>query len=318
MKKAKKLPKVVCMGGGTGLPVVLQSLKNYPLDVTAIVTVADDGGSSGRLRSDFGLPPPGDLRNALVALSDADMMFKEVIQYRFKKGELKGHNVGNLMFAALNNITGNFKETVEVFSSFLNVRGKVLPLSQEKVTLVAETVNGCFVLGESKIPLNKEKIKRVFLEPKNVKPLEEVILALKNADFIIVGPGSLYTSVLPCLILQDVLFALKESRATKVYICNIMTQKGETEGFKASDHLKVIYKHLHFNPFDVVILNKKNDFYNSFLKFETIGQEFVYQDVENINKYFNLKIVLDDLVNLKIPLRHDVTKLGSLLFSFFK
>ncbi|RBN37963.1 hypothetical protein DMN50_27810, partial [Priestia megaterium] len=195
---SEQLPKVVVIGGGTGLPVLLRGLKEYPLDLTAIVTVADDGGSSGRLRDELEIPAPGDIRNVLVALSDVEPLVEELFQHRFDTGnELTGHSLGNLLLAAMTSITGDFVHAIREMSKVLNVRGKVLPAANQSVVLHAEMQDGSIVTGESKIPEVNKKINKVFLSPADVKPLVETIKAIRRADLIVLGPGSLYTSILP-------------------------------------------------------------------------------------------------------------------------
>lgn len=236
-------PRVVVIGGGTGIPVLLRGLKEYTGNLTAVVTVADDGGSSGRLRGDLGILPPGDIRNCLVALAHREPLMEEMLQYRFPSGELKGHNMGNLLLAALCDITGGFDRAVRGFSRVLAVRGQVLPVTLSHVRLCAEMEDGTIIRGESQIPANGGKIKRVFLEPENCRPNVEVLQAIREADAIIMGPGSLYTSILPNLLVPDIAGAIARSQAVKVYVCNVMTQPGETDGYSASQHLKALMEH---------------------------------------------------------------------------
>lgn len=239
----EKGPRVVVIGGGTGIPVLLRGLKEYTGNLTAIVTVADDGGSSGRLRGDLGILPPGDVRNCLVALADREPLMEELLQYRFPTGELRGHNMGNLLLAALCGITGGFDRAVRNFSRVLAVRGQVLPATLADVKLCAEMEDGSVVRGESHIPACGKGIKRVFLDPGNCFPTEEALLAIREADAIIMGPGSLYTSILPNLLVQGIPEAIARSRAAKIYVCNVMTQPGETDGYTASDHLRALTGH---------------------------------------------------------------------------
>lgn len=253
------MPKIVIIGGGTGLPVLLRGLKKYPLDITAIVTVADDGGSSGRLREEMDIPPPGDIRNVLAALSDVEPLVEELFQHRFTTSkELSGHSLGNLILAAMTSITGNFVHAIQEMSKVLNVKGKVLPAANQSVVLHAEMEDGTIVSGESKIPYSGKIIKKVFLTPNIVKPLPETIHAIRQADLIIIGPGSLYTSILPNLLVPKLGQEICRARAKKVYICNLMTQAGETLDYTASDHVKAIYDHMRCAFIDTILINSEN------------------------------------------------------------
>ncbi|KON86374.1 hypothetical protein AF332_05745 [Sporosarcina globispora] len=251
-------PRIVIIGGGTGLPVLLRGLKQYPVDITAIVTVADDGGSSGRLRNDLHIPPPGDIRNVLAALSDVEPLIEEMFQHRFAtSNELSGHSLGNLILAAMTSITGNFVHAIQEMSKVLNVRGKVLPAANQSVVLHAEMEDGSIVSGESKIPYSGKKIKRVFLTPKNIKALPESLQAIRQADMIIIGPGSLYTSILPNLLVPKLGSEVCHSKAKKVYICNLMTQAGETLDYTASDHVKALYDHMSCAFINTILVNNE-------------------------------------------------------------
>jgi uncharacterized cofD-like protein len=251
-------PRIVIIGGGTGLPVLLRGLKQFPVDITAIVTVADDGGSSGRLRNDLHIPPPGDIRNVLAALSDVEPLIEEMFQHRFAtSNELSGHSLGNLILAAMTSITGNFVHAIQEMSKVLNVRGKVLPAANQSVVLHAEMEDGTIVSGESKIPYSGKKIKRVFLTPKNIKALPESLQAIRQADMIIIGPGSLYTSILPNLLVPRLGREVCQSKAKKVYICNLMTQAGETLDYTASDHVKALYDHMSCAFINTILVNNE-------------------------------------------------------------
>ncbi|WP_075982888.1 gluconeogenesis factor YvcK family protein [Bacillus massilinigeriensis] len=251
-------PRIVIIGGGTGLPVLLRGLKQYPVDITAIVTVADDGGSSGRIRDEMDIPSPGDIRNVLAALSDVEPLIEEMFQHRFTSSkELSGHSLGNLIIAAMTSITGNFVHAIREMSKVLNVRGKVLPAANHSVILHAEMEDGTIVSGESKIPYSGKKIKRVFLTPGDVQPLTETIQAIRKADIIIIGPGSLFTSILPNLLVPKIGEEVCKAKAKKVYICNLMTQAGETLDFTASDHVKAIYHHLDCQMIDTILVNSE-------------------------------------------------------------
>ena len=243
--KSEVKGKVVVIGGGTGLSVLLRGLKNFPLDLTAVVTVADDGGSSGRIREDLNIPPPGDIRNVLAALSDVEPLIEEMFQYRFaSKNELSGHALGNLIIAAMTSITGDFAHGIQEMSKVLNVRGKVLPSANQSLFLSAEMEDGTVIKGESKIPFSGKKIRRVFLSPEHVKALPQAVESIEEADMIIIGPGSLYTSILPNLLVKKIGKAVLNSNAPKVYICNLMTQAGETLHYTAADHIQALYDHM--------------------------------------------------------------------------
>jgi len=244
--------KVVTIGGGTGLSVLLRGLKKYPLDITAIVTVADDGGSSGKIRSDMNIPSPGDIRNVIAALSDVEPYLEKMFQYRFDSGEVKGHPVGNLMLAAMTDIHGDFTTAVKVMSKILNVRGKVLPTTNDIATLNAVLSTGEIIRGESSITEAGGIIDHVYITPSRVRPNEDVLKAIEEADYIIMGPGSLYTSIIPNLVISNVSERIRESEAKKIYVCNVMTQHGETDNYTVSDHIKAINKHVEENIFVIV------------------------------------------------------------------
>ncbi|MFD2171942.1 gluconeogenesis factor YvcK family protein [Tumebacillus lipolyticus] len=252
----KRKPRVVVVGGGTGLSVLLRGLKEFDIDITAIVTVADDGGSSGRLRSDFDMPPPGDIRSCLVALSDTEPLLEKLWSHRFKSGEgLAGHSFGNLLIAALTDVTGDFETAIKEASRVLAVGGRVLPAVREAVILRAYMEDGSFVEGESQIPLSGKKIDRVEVEPNDLEPLPEALEAIEQADVIVIGPGSLYTSILPNLLVTRLTEAIAAAEGKKVYICNVMTQSGETDHYTASDHVKALYDHIGLPLFDYILVN---------------------------------------------------------------
>lgn len=251
-------PKLVVLGGGTGLSVLLRGLKNYTSNITAVVTVADDGGSSGRLRGEMGMLPPGDIRNCLIALSEAEPLLEKIFQHRFTSGKgLEGHSFGNLFLAAFTEILG-FEQAVKESAKVLAVRGKVLPVTLENVTLQAKLKDGSIVRGESKIPNTQSPIDRVTLIPTHARALKDTIEAIKEADAIILGPGSLYTSIIPNLLVNDVRNAIKETKVPVYYVCNIMTQKGETQGYGAADHVEAIEKHTFPGIVDYIVLNNKD------------------------------------------------------------
>jgi len=255
--------RVIALGGGTGLPALLESLKpphggDAPFgSVSAVVTVMDDGGSSGRLRRDLGTLSPGDIRNCLIALSDAPETMRRIFQYRFESGELEGHSLGNLFIAALADLSGDFASAVSQLHEFLAIRGRIYPSTQDNVRLVAELEDGSEVIGEAAIPRSARSIRRLRLDPQDCHALPEACDALARADLILLGPGSLYTSVLPNLLVRDLADAIRASRARKVYCCNLVTQPGETAGFTASRHAAILLEHCGEGLFDTVLCNRE-------------------------------------------------------------
>lgn len=251
-----KGPKIVVIGGGTGLATLLRGLKNYTSHLTAVVAVTDDGGSSGRLRNEFGILPPGDIRNCLTALADREPLMEQLFQYRFGKGSgLAGHNFGNLFITAMTDITGDFEMAIKQSSRVLAIRGQVLPSTLDKVVLAAELEDDSIIGGESLIGKVDRRIRRVYLVPANPSPPQEVVDAIMDADAIVMGPGSLFTSVLPNLLVPDVLKAVRTTNALRIYVMNIMTQLGETRSFAASDHVKAIHSHCGPGLIDTVVVN---------------------------------------------------------------
>ena len=289
--------KIVAIGGGTGLSTLLRGLKKYTNNITAVVTVSDDGGSSGRLRDDFGMLPPGDIRNCLVALAGNESTLSSLFQYRFESGNgLQGHSFGNLFLAALNNIAGDdFQKAITISGDILNIKGKVYPATLEKTVLCAEMENGEIIEGESEIPKHKGKINKIFLKPQKCKPLNEVIKAIKEADIVILGPGSLYTSILPNLQVENITEEIKQSKALKFYICNIMTQLGETSNFTASDHLKALYKNSTDKLVDTIIINNsKPESLNK--KYQEEGSVIVKPDFKKL-KSMGVEVIDAPLIN---------------------
>ncbi|HHW09693.1 MAG TPA: YvcK family protein [Firmicutes bacterium] len=243
-RNLRRGPHVVALGGGTGLSTLLRGMKEYTSNITAIVTVADDGGSSGVLRAELGMLPPGDIRNTLVALADTEPLMQQLFQYRFPQGNgLAGHSFGNLFIAAMHQITGDFEGAVRESSKVLAIRGRVLPSTLDPVVLQAEYTDGDTITGESRIPQPGKRIRKVSICPADAAPLDEALRAIAAADIIILGPGSLYTSVMPNLLVRPITAAIRESAAIKIYVCNVMTQPGETSGYSAADHLQAIFDH---------------------------------------------------------------------------
>ncbi|WP_273124594.1 gluconeogenesis factor YvcK family protein [Bacillus weihaiensis] len=313
------MPKVVIIGGGTGLSVLLRGLKKLPLDITAIVTVADDGGSSGRLRTELNIPPPGDIRNVLAALSDVEPLVEELFQHRFNKGNnLVGHSLGNLILAAMTNITGDFVHAIREMSTVLNVRGKVLPAANSSVILNAEMEDGTIVSGESKIPFSGKKIKRVFLTPKDIVPLPETLEVISEADLIVIGPGSLYTSILPNLLVPNIGEAVRAAKAKKVYICNVMTQAGETLDFTASDHVKALYHHMQEPFIDTILVNDEEIPAHIKELYEEELAKPVYFDIEGLTS-LGLEVITDKIVCYENSvIRHDTQKVAKLLYGLIQ
>ena len=256
-RKLGRGPRIVVIGGGTGLYTLLRGLKQFTSNITAVVTAFDSGGSSGRLRDELGVLPPGDIRNCLVALSTEELLMKKLFQYRFSNGSLEGHSFGNLFITAMSEVSGDFSAAIEKSSEILAIRGKVLPSSIDDVTLCARLKNQELIKGEDKISQSQEGIESVFIEPSPVLPLPETVRAIEEADTIVLGPGSLYTSVICNLLVKDIPEAICRSEAVKVYICNVMTQPGETDNYTASMHVKEIIKYLPYNCLDFILLNSQ-------------------------------------------------------------
>ena len=309
--------KVVTIGGGTGLSVLLRGLKKYPLEITAVVTVADDGGSSGKIRSDMNIPSPGDIRNVIAALSDVEPYLEKMFQYRFDSGEVKGHPVGNLMIAAMTDIHGDFSTAVKVMSRILNVRGTVLPTTNDIATLNAVLSDGEIIRGESSITKAGGVIDHVYITPSRVKPNEDVLKAIEEADYIIMGPGSLYTSIIPNLLISKVSEKIRERNAKKIYVCNVMTQHGETDNYTVSDHIVAINKHVEENIFDLVIANSR-EFDDSILsKYHKEKQEPVKIDQEKI-KELGIKLIKNNDVGIvdNNTIRHNADKVSELIYDY--
>ncbi|MCR8636235.1 MULTISPECIES: gluconeogenesis factor YvcK family protein [Paenibacillus] len=307
-------PRIVVIGGGTGLSVMLRGLKEKPMDITAIVTVADDGGSSGILRSELEMVPPGDIRNVLTALADVEPLLGKMLEYRFQKGQgLAGHSLGNLILAAMQDITGDFVTGVRELSRVFAVRGRVLPAADHAIVLKAEMMDGTIVEGESKIPKSGKVIKRVFIEPADVSPLPEAVEALRRADAILVGPGSLYTSILPNLLVPEITRTIVESKALKMFICNVMTQPGETDGYAVSDHLRAVRDHVGQDLFDYVIVNNGEIPPQVQNRYAEKGAKVVHLDLDEVTKK-GYKVIADQLVLFRTYLRHDADKLSQHIY----
>ncbi|MBU3934322.1 MAG: YvcK family protein [Candidatus Omnitrophica bacterium] len=306
-------PRFVVIGGGTGLSTLLYGLKEYTSNITAIVTVADEGGSSGRLREQFGLLAPGDIRNCLVALADTEPLMRNLFQFRFGgRAELDGHSFGNLFITAMTKITGDFEKAVKESSKVLAIRGQVVPSTLEEVRLVAEYEDGTRVIGESKISKQKKPIKRIYLNQRDCQAAPEAVSALKEADVVVIGPGSLYTSVIPNLLIEGINRAILESKAIKIYVCNIMTQSGETDNYKASDHIEALVAHAKSKLIDYCILNFARIPAQFLEKYKQEDAHPVLADVEKIEE-MGFSVIKDNLVSAKDCVRHDAQKLAGII-----
>ncbi|MCX7721000.1 MAG: YvcK family protein [Dictyoglomus thermophilum] len=311
------------IGGGTGLSTILRGLKRYKLNLNAIVTVSDDGGSSGKLSEDLGVLPPGDIRNCLVALADEESLMAKLFQYRFTNGDLKGHSFGNLFLVAMAAILGDFLLGIKETSKVLAIRGRVLPSTLNRVKLKAYFEDGTVILGETSISsYGRSRIKRIELLPVDldvkISATLEAINAIEKSDLIIIGPGSLYTSIIPNLLLKEIQEVLKEVSDKKniLYICNVMTQPGETLGYKASDHLRAIIEHLGFNPINYILVNTKKPSEEVLRKYRERGADFVEPDFENLEN-FNINILSGDFINDSDLIRHDSFKVADFVVKKF-
>jgi conserved hypothetical protein, cofD-related len=302
-------PKIVVIGGGTGLSALLHGLKEYTYNLTAIVTVADDGGSSGMLRQEMGILPPGDVRNCLVALADRENIMEDLFSYRFETGTLKGHSLGNLLLAGLIDIFGDFQKGIEQVSKVFALRGNVYPSTLEQVVLVGDKTNGQSIRGETAIRESMGRIKRVYLEPADCRPLPEALSAIEEADLIVLGPGSLYTSVLPNLLVKGLSEKIREVKVPCLYVCNVMTEKGETDEFTASDHLRAILEHCGSDFVDALLANKQEISTASLKLYAEEGACQVKTDprvIESLGvRYFEA-----DLVSEGDTVRHDSARLA--------
>ena len=312
-RQLEKGPKIVVVGGGTGLSVLLHGLKEQSSNITAIVTVADDGGSSGRLREQFDILPPGDIRNCLVALADAEPLMRDLFQFRFgNESELKGHSFGNLFITALSKVTGDFEKAIKGSSKVLAIRGRVIPSTFEKVQLIAEHQNGQRTKGETKIVEQLSPISKVFIDPMNCKPSKESFEAIDEADIIVLGPGSLYTSVIPNLLVNGISERVARSKAPKVYVCNVMTQPGETDNYTAFDHLNAIIAHTRSDIVDHCIINSGLVLPELLKKYEEENSYPVLADSDKIIEK-GYTVIEEDIVDIKDYVRHDPKKLSKII-----
>lgn len=303
-----KGPKIVAIGGGTGLSSILEGLKEYTANISAIVTVADEGGSSGRIREEFGILPPGDIRNCLVSLAAAPQLMRDLFQYRFQDGEgMKGHSFGNLFITALTEVTGSFKDAVEESSRVLAIRGRVIPSSLDNVRLKAEYRDGTTMEGEDKIPDDTKSIKRINLIPQDIAPSPEAIEAIREADIIILGPGSLFTSIIPNLLIDKIKDEVVKKDVMRIYICNVMTQHGETDGFTAADHLRMITSHTDRRIVNCCLVNSGRLEYRLLIKY---AEEKSFPVIFDRGRLRNMGVSVfeADIVSRSDYLRHDAKR----------
>ena len=301
-----KGPKIVAIGGGTGLSVLLKGLKHHTNNLTAIIGVSDDGGSSGILRRELGVLPPGDFRNCIVAMSDEESLLPELLQYRFTQGSgLKGHSFGNLFIAAMSQVSGSFENALQESSRVLAVRGQIIPATTENLKLFATLKSGEIIEGESKITEHGGLIEEVSIKPKKAAAYPKAVDAINNADILVLGPGSLYTSILPNLMVPGISSAINSSNSTKIYVCNVATEIGETGGFTVSDHVKALQNHTNQAIVEWIAANNN---------ITDIGSDFRGESVklpdENIAQ---AKVVIRDVLDVDHPVRHDPDKLAALI-----
>lgn len=317
MKSSK--PKVVVLGGGTGMPVLLRGLKHYPLDLSVIVTVADDGGSTGAIRQQIKVPAPGDIRNVIASLSNVDEEMNNLFQHRFQaQHELAGHSLGNLVLVAMNQVTGNFYEAVKQVAELFQIEADILPVVNEEVTLHALMDDGSIVSGESNIPIKNKKINRVYLTPNDIKPMPNVVKAIMEADVIIISPGSLYTSILPNIIMKDVIRALNQTEGKVIYVCNMMTQHGETDHYDATDHVKAIHDHIGCHTIDTIIVHNEEIIQEVQDKYKIEKSYPVTYDKQALEN-LGLHVIEENMIDYKgTYIRHNTEKLAKLLYDYIQ
>lgn len=305
--------RIVTIGGGTGLSTLLRGIKHEPVKITAIVTAGDDGGSSGRLRTEFNVPAPGDIRNCLVALADSETLLGDLFQYRFDSEEsgLDGHSFGNLYITALTKVSGSFEQAIIESGRVLNIRGSVFPSSIENLVVGAEMADGSILRGETTIVNAREGINRVFLDPPNAEAYLPAVRAILEADLVVLGPGSLYTSVIPNLLVEGIGHALRHTPAETVYVCNVATQPGETDDYDVADHVRGIHRHLGDLPVDRIIVNSNLEPSETGIKPEWGVSAVEFRGLDE----FEGRLVVEprDVVNPDFPLRHDPQKLAAVL-----
>jgi len=319
-RKLHRGPKIVVLGGGTGLSTLLRGLKTYSANITAIVTVADDGGSSGRLRREIGVLPPGDIRNCLAALADEEKLLTELFQYRFQAGDgLAGHSFGNLFLTVMSEVTGDLERAIAASSKVLAVRGQVLPSTLSDVRLWAELDDGRRIEGESNITEARGKIVRIGCIPANPPALPKAIQAIAEADYIIIGPGSLYTSIIPNLLVPEISEAISRSRAVRLYVCNIMTQPGETDGYTVSDHIRALDRVTTAPLFDAVLVQKTSPSAQSLIRYAQENSHPVFFDREDVMKLGRRAIVANVMDEDETTgyVRHNPDRLARVLLRWY-
>ena len=304
-------PRIVAIGGGTGLSVLLRGLKAYTDNLTAIITVADDGGSSGRLRRELGVLPPGDFRACLVAMSESESLLTELFQYRFEQGDgLKGHSFGNLFIVAMNSVTNSFEQALSESSKVLAVHGQIVPASVANLSLSAILKDGTKVIGESSITERGGEIERLLIEPADADAYPPAVEAIEQAEVVVIGPGSLFTSILPDLLVSGIAGALRDTAATKIYVCNVATQRGETEGYSVADHVDALYRHTFPNVVDHVVANDN---------LVELGSRFMGEPVtSNDTPLRHATLKLADLIDPTHPVRHDSDKLARVVVDLYR
>lgn len=312
-------PKIAVIGGGTGLSVLLTGLKQFTTNLSAIVTVADDGGSSGRIREEFGMLPPGDIRNCLVALADAPALMRDLFQFRFStNSELSGHSFGNLFITVMTQLTGDFEKAIKETSKVLALRGQVIPSTLNKVVLVAEHKDGSTTVGENKIPKTHRSINKVYLSPAQSLATPDAIKAIKEAQVIVLGPGSLYTSIIPNLLIRQIAEAISLSEAVKVYVCNVMTQPGETDGYSALEHVKVLVSHSHQRIIDYCVVNVGGIPQGTLKRYAQQGSYLVVNDRKKIED-MGYRVIEDNFATVEDEvIRHDSVKLARIILGLIE
>jgi len=315
-------PRIVVIGGGSGISTLLRGLKKFSSNITAVITVADDGGGSGALREDLGILPPGDIRNCMIALAETESVMERLMEYRFSEGRLKGQSFGNLFLAAMNGISDNFEQAVRYTSDVLAVTGLVLPVTEDDVKLIATLADGTEIVGESSIGqhhiYHPGRITKLRFNKDTVTPIEPVLSAIETADLIIIGPGSLYTSIIPNLLVDGVSKAVSTSKAARIYVCNIMTQPGETEGYTVTDHVNALWEHTSKEIFQYCLVNNGDIPELEERRYQEDDAELVMVDTSKMKK-MGIRLVENDLVGIKEGLvRHDSDKLAQAVMDILR